>query len=70
MSDLGAVAGVHESHAHTPTGWRRWVLSTNHKDIGTMYITFSLIMGLLGGAMSVLMRLELMAPGMYVRFGS
>ncbi len=64
MSDLGAVAGVHESHAHTPTGWRRWVLSTNHKDIGTMYITFSLIMGLLGGAMSVLMRLELMAPGM------
>jgi cytochrome c oxidase subunit 1 len=64
MSDLGAVAGVHESHAHTPTGWRRWVLSTNHKDIGTMYITFAMVMGLIGGAMSVLMRLELMAPGM------
>ena len=52
MSDLGAVAGVHESHAHTPTGWRRWVLSTNHKDIGTMYIIFAMIMGLIGGAMS------------------
>ena len=63
MSDSGAVAGAHEGHAHAPTGWRRWVLSTNHKDIGTMYITFAMIMGLIGGAMSVLMRLELMAPG-------
>ncbi|MCA3266319.1 MAG: cytochrome c oxidase subunit I [Azospirillum sp.] len=53
----------HHDH-HTPTGWRRWVYSTNHKDIGTMYLVFSVIAGLIGGAFSVWMRLELQAPGM------
>ena len=63
MSESAAAVGAHQGHAHTPTGWRRWVLSTNHKDIGTMYITFALIMGLVGGLMSVLLRMELMFPG-------
>ncbi|MCH8139258.1 MAG: cytochrome c oxidase subunit I [Proteobacteria bacterium] len=63
MSEPAAAVGAYQGHAHTPAGWRRWVLSTNHKDIGTMYITFALIMGLVGGVMSVLMRMELMFPG-------
>jgi len=51
------------THQHHPTGWRRWILSTNHKDIGTMYIVFSILSGLLGGTLSMIMRLQLQAPG-------
>ncbi len=50
-------------HAH-PTGWRRFVYSTNHKDIGTMYLAFALVGGLIGGILSIGMRLELMHPGL------
>ncbi len=46
-----------------PTGFKRFVYSTNHKDIGTMYLVFAIIAGLIGGAMSVYMRMELMEPG-------
>ncbi|NVJ96784.1 MAG: cytochrome c oxidase subunit I [Alphaproteobacteria bacterium] len=46
-----------------PTGWRRWVYSTNHKDIGVMYLWFSFFAGMIGFAMSGLMRMELAEPG-------
>jgi cytochrome c oxidase subunit 1 len=63
----GAAAG-HGAHAHGehddhPTGWKRWVYSTNHKDIGTMYIVLSMIAALVGGLMSWYIRLELAEPG-------
>ncbi|MFP6747946.1 MAG: cytochrome c oxidase subunit I [Alphaproteobacteria bacterium] len=59
-----AYSAAHDDHDHhTPTGWRRWVYSTNHKDIGTMYLIFAIFGGLIGGGMSILMRMELALPG-------
>jgi len=59
-----ATAHHADSHeAHHPTGWRRYVYSTNHKDIGTMYIVFAIMAGLIGGALSIGIRLELQEPG-------
>jgi cytochrome c oxidase subunit 1 len=55
----------HGPNDHGPVqGWRRWVYATNHKDIGTMYLVFSLIMFFIGGAMAMVMRAELFQPGL------
>ena len=53
------MAGAHAD----PTGWRRFVYSTNHKDIGTMYLLLAVISAIVGGAFSIYMRMELMDPG-------
>ena len=52
-----------DGHHGNPTGWKRWAYSTNHKDIGTMYLIFAIIAGIIGSLFSVLMRMELMHPG-------
>ena len=60
-----AHAAHHDAHDH-PTGWRRYVYSTNHKDIGMMYLWFAMFAGVVGGALSIGMRLELAEPGMQI----
>jgi cytochrome c oxidase subunit I len=62
---MASSATEHSMPGH-PTGWRRFVYSTNHKDIGTMYLVFAIIAGLIGGLFSVLMRMELQEPGIQI----
>ncbi|MFL5071688.1 MAG: cytochrome c oxidase subunit I [Xanthobacteraceae bacterium] len=65
MHDAHGAHDAHDAHAY-PTGWRRFVYSTNHKDIGTMYLVFAMAAGIIGASLSVAMRMELQAPGLQI----
>jgi len=63
MASDATHTSAHGDHEDHPTGWRRYAYSTNHKDIGTMYLIFAIISGVIGGLMSVAIRAELQFPG-------
>ncbi len=66
MTDMTPDQVGHDDHDHDhkPKGVMRWLLTTNHKDIGTMYLVFSFTMFLVGGAMALVIRAELFQPGL------
>ncbi|HKZ73058.1 MAG TPA: hypothetical protein VJ011_03280, partial [Steroidobacteraceae bacterium] len=63
MAEHAHAATTHDDHDHKPSGWRRWVYATNHKDIGTMYLVFAGTLVFVGGAMALMVRAELFQPG-------
>ncbi|MCG6657031.1 cytochrome c oxidase subunit I [Halomonas campisalis] len=64
QSSTATAAGHGLAHAAPPKGILRWLLTTNHKEIGSLYLIFSLIMFFIGGIFALVVRAELYQPGM------
>ena len=59
MSTVSSSHDLEHGHAEPPRGLTRWLITTNHKDIGTLYLLFSLTMFFIGGTMALIIRAEL-----------
>jgi len=66
MTTMSTVGDAHDGGQGHPGGWRRYLYSTNHKDIGTMYFVLAICAGFIGGTFSVLIRMELQLPGLQI----
>ncbi len=63
MSTTTTHEAHHEEH---PKGLKRWLFTTNHKDIGTLYLWFAFTMLLIGGTFALVIRAELFEPGLQI----
>jgi cytochrome c oxidase subunit 1 len=68
MTTATTPADRHHEHEHghagPPAGLMRWLRTTNHKDIGTLYLIFSFTMFIVGGVFALAIRAELFSPGL------